>query len=154
MGSFISKDGVLHPMKERVVITNESGKTLTLSPEHFNPSVVGPGEATIYNGPDRGAVQQLGEAKETTLGIDIHEDVDLIQRARDFGYKDLDEYLKVKGYNKEKSEAQFKLKASVIGTHELPKRIEESKLLGGGSPELGDKAYGGFGTLRFAKNGK
>jgi len=128
--NYVSKDGVFYPAKEYAVL----------------PHLAGTGKE-IYKGPDRAALFELFKAGVETFGIDFHKDPQIIERVKQLGYKDVDEYAEAHGYDKEKSEAAFKLKAEVVSKHELPKKIEEVKKLGGGTDTSGQgqDTYGGFG---------
>ncbi len=81
---------------------------------------------------------------------------DLINRARQLGYKDVDEYARIMGYDKEKSEAVFKEKAAVIEKHKEPERKPETPMLGGGKDfsGQGNDKLGGFGTPPSGKTEK
>jgi len=146
---YISKDGQWHPKMERVALKNNSDKTIK------NPSKEGskyageniaPGEDYIYEGPDRASLFELFKEKVEKFGQDFHHDIELISRVKQLGYKDVDEYAEVMGYDKEKVEAEFKKNASVISKHELPKKVKAIKELGGGKDTAGDAhMYGGYG---------
>lgn len=153
MASFVSKDGVWYPGKERVSLKNISGKVLTNPSSEgskFHGEVVQPGDDFIYEGPDRAAMFHLFKEKVDTLGQDFHSNPDMIHMARQFGYKDVNAYAKAVGYDKEKVEADFQAKASVIAKHELPKRAKETMIMGGGQDSSGSGAdvIGGFGDER------
>ena len=153
MPNWISKDGVFHPAKEKVALVNNSKKAITNPSEEGTRGfgqIVEPGEPFIYEGPDRAAMFALFQAKQETLGMDFHTDADLINRVRQLGYKSVDEYAKVMGYDKVKVEEDFKAKASVIVKHDLPQRVKELNIMGGGSDTSGSGAdiIGGFGEER------
>lgn len=130
MSRFISKDGVWHPAKEKVALTNH--KT---------------GEPYIYDGADRAALFELFQQKVETLGQDFRFDSDLLNRIRQLGYKDVEEYLKFIGYNKEKVEADFKKNATMVSRHELPEKVAAIEKMGGGTDTSGqgNDIPGGFG---------
>jgi hypothetical protein len=153
MGSWISKDGVLYPAKERVSLKNISGKVLT------NPSAEGskyfgeqvqPGDDFIYEGPDRAAMFLLFKEKVDTLGQDFRHNPDMIGLARQFGFKDVNAYAKSVGYDKAKVEEEFLKKASVVAKHDLPAKAKEILIMGGGQDSSGGGAdiIGGFGEER------
>jgi len=142
MPNYVSKDGVWYPAKEKVGLINTSGKE-----KEVDGKKVAPGEPYIYEGPDRAALFELFKAKVETFGVDFRTDPELINRVRQLGYKSVDEYAKIMGYDKEKIEKEFKKNASVVTKHELPKKVEAVKTLGGGKDFAGqgqDK-FGGFG---------
>lgn len=130
MPRWISKDGIWYPAKEHAVLPHLSGT-----------------DREIYDGPDRAALLQLFLEKRETLGQNFRFDPDLINRTRQLGYKTVDEYAKAMGYDKEQVEKDFDEKASVVTKHELPKKVEAIKKLGGGQDTSGqgNDAYGGFG---------
>ena len=127
---WVSKDGVWHPAKEHVVLPHLAGT-----------------KNEVYDGPDRAALFELYKVKKETLGHDFRKDADLINRVRQLGYESVDEYAKAMGYDQEKVEQEFKEKASSVTKHELPKRVEAIKTLGGGKDFAGqgEDRYGGFG---------
>ena len=130
MSRFISKDGVWHPAKEKVALVNR--KT---------------GEPFIYEGADRAALFELFQQKVETLGTDFRYDADLLNRIRQLGFKDIEEYLKFIGYDSEKVEAHFKKNASIINKHELPEKVAAIEKMGGGvdTSGQGNDIPGGFG---------
>jgi hypothetical protein len=143
MPTYISKDGMWYAAKEKVALQNITGKVKVV-----NGVEVLPGEPYIYEGPDRAALFELYKAGVETFGIDFHNDPELISRVRQLGYKTVDAYAKVMGYDKKKIEEAFIKNASVIQKHELPKRVADLDLMGGGKDFSGqgkDKK-GGFGT--------
>ena len=139
--SWISKDGVWHPAKEKVGLTNLSGKTKVIEGKKIKA-----GDPYVYEGPDRAALFELFKEKVETLGNDFKKDPDFLNRIRNLGFK-LDEYLQAVGYDAEKIEKDFKAKALKVQKHEIPEKIEAIETLGGGGDSSGggkDK-YGGFG---------
>ena len=128
--NWISKDGVWHPAKEHVVL----------------PHLVGT-EREVYDGPDRAALFILYKEKKETLGMNFRHDPELINRTRQLGFKSVDEYAKAMGYDKEKVEKNFEEKAAQVTKHELPKKVDAIKKLGGGrdTSGQGNDTYGGFG---------
>ena len=142
MPSYVSKDGIWYPAKEHVVLPHLSGT-----------------DKEVYDGPDRAAefelaqtfgVDEEGKPKEVTFGIDFRNDPDLINRARQLGYKDIMEYATAMGYDAGKSEKQFKEKAAEIIKHKEPVRKPEKIMMGGGIDTSGKGAnlIGGFGDER------
>ena len=149
MPRFISKDGVWHPEKEKIALKNISDETI-VNPSTEGKNVgeeVAPGDDFIYEGPDRAALFELFKAKVETLGQDFHHDMDLIQRVRNLGFKDVKSYAKLVGYDKEKVEEEFEKKASIVNKHELPKRVKAIDSLAGGRDTSGggQDRVGGFG---------
>jgi len=142
MPSYISRDGVWTPAQEKVALVNNETKPITI-----NGKEVGPGEPYIYEGPDRAAEFELYQSGEKTFGVEFWKDPDMIQRAKNLGYKDIFEYAKEMGWEKEKSEKDFEKKASVVQRHEPPKKSKAREIDGGGKDLSGGGAdvYGGFG---------
>ena len=132
---YISKDGVWHPMKEKVSLTNHSDKPI----EYPNGSgvFVQPGEPFIYEGPDRAAMFELFKAKQETFGMDFRKDPDLINRVRQLGYKSVEAYAKDIGYDEEQVKKDFEAKSSVVNMHELPERVAAIEVMSGGSDTSG-----------------
>lgn len=141
MPTWISKDGVWHPAKEKVGLTNLSGKTKTVDGKKVKP-----GEPYVYEGPDRAALFELYKEKVDTLGTEFISDPEFINRVRQLGFT-MEEYLKFVGYDKEKVEEEFKKKAAIVNKHEIPEKIEAIQTLGGGMDTTGmnPARYGGFG---------
>jgi len=142
MPSYISRDGVWHPAKEKVALVNHSKKDIEI-----NGETVKAGDPYIYDGADRAALFELYKEKVDTLGINFRQDPDLIARVRQLGYKSVDAYAKVVGYDKKKVDEDFEKNASVVNKHELPEKVEAIQTLGGGRDFAGqgmDK-HGGFG---------
>lgn len=149
MPQFVSKDGVWHPQKEKVALTNH-GKDFT---DPVTKLVIKKGEPYIYDGPCRAALYELWKidksGKTTTLGQDFRRAPDFIETWRKLGFKDADEYLAYVGYNKEESEKMFNEKAAKIAKHELPERVEALQIAGGGidTAGVGQDRFGGFGEM-------
>ena len=142
MPSWVSKEGVFFPAKEHAVLPHLSGT-----------------DKEIYDGPDRAAELELaqsfgvdkdGKPKEVTFGSHFRKDPDFINRVRQMGYKDIEEYLKDIGYDKEKAEKDFKEKAAEIVKHKEPERNPEPSMVGGGvdTSGKGGDLIGGFGGER------
>ena len=149
MPTYISKDGVFYPAKEKVGLVNRSNKTIT-NPSakwsEYHGKKIKPGEPFIYEGPDRASLFEFHKEKVETLGIDFKKDPEFINRIRQMGYT-VEEYLQAVGYNEENVEKDFKKKATVVTKHELPMQVKSIETLGGGADTAGqglDK-YGGFG---------
>ena len=146
MPNYVSKGGVWYPAKEKVGLTNLSGKT-----KEVDGKKVKHGDPYVYEGPDRAALFELYQidqsGKTTTLGQDFKTDPEFINRVRQLGFKDVDEYLKSVGYDPEQVEVEFKKKARVVNKHELPERVKEIETLGGGKDFSGQgkDVRGGFG---------
>ena len=130
MPSWISKGGVWEPAQERVVDPNA------------------PKGKEIYEGLDRAALEQLKEEGVTSLGNHFRMDPELQTRARQMGFKDVDEYLKTYGWDVKKAdEAYVKAKAEVVD-HKDPKKKPMVILPSGGDDESrsGKGRKGGFDT--------
>ncbi len=129
--------------KEKVALKNITGKVKVV-----NGIEVQPNDPYIYEGPDRAALYEFYKAGVETFGVDFHNDPELINRVRQLGYKSVDAYAKVMGYDKKKIEEAFNKNASVIQKHELPQRVADLDIEGGGKDFSGqgkDKK-GGFGV--------
>lgn len=150
MAGYVSKEGLWSPIKERVVLKNESDHPIT------NPSTDGkyvgdmvqPGEEFIYEGPDRAALYELWKAKEEHFGIDFRKSPEFLENIRKFNFKTEKEYLKFIGYDDKKAKEEFNKKASVVTKHELPVKVKALRELGGGKDfsGQGNDKYGDFGT--------
>jgi len=143
MSTFTSDEGVWHPAKEKVALTNHSGKTITLP----DGTKVKDGEPFIYSGPDRGALIELHERGEESLGSNFRTNPEFLQAIRNMGFQNVEEYLKSIGYDSESEKARFKKISSVVTKHELPKRAKMVKDMGGGQDTAGGglDRWGGFG---------
>jgi hypothetical protein len=130
MPSFISKGGVWEPAQERVVDPNA------------------PKGKEVYEGLDRAALDMLKNENVEHLGQDFRMDPELQTRARQMGFKSVDEYLKVNGYDKEKAEADYQAKKAVVNDHKDPKRKQAAIFPSGGDDESrsGKGRKGGFDT--------
>lgn len=129
MSTFISKEGKWIPAQERVVFPDaEPGKE-------------------VYTGPDRAAVYDLKAAGVEFFGQPIAMNTELLVRAKQMGFKDTDEYLAAYGYDKEKADAAFKIKAAIVNTHKNPEPKTATRFEGGGFDvsRQGADVYGGFG---------
>lgn len=142
MPKYHSKAGVWHPAKEKVGLTNLSGKVKVV-----NDKEVQPGEPYVYEGPDRAALFELFLAKVETFGQDFRKNPEFLQAIRNQGFNNVDEYLKFVGYDEKMVEEEFQKKASVVNKHELPERVKSIETLGGGGDTTGTAKprYGGFG---------
>lgn len=142
MPRYISKGGEWHPAKEKVGLTN-----ITKTTKEVDGKEIAPGEPYVYEGPDRAALFELHKEKVNKFGKNFRSDPDFIARVRQLGFDSIDKYLKAIGYDEEKVDADFKKKASTVTKHELPKKVEAIKSLGGGqdSSGQGNDKYGGFG---------
>ena len=141
MPSYISKMGVLVPAKEHAVLPHLSGTS-----------------NEVYDGPDRAAEAELAQAhgvdengkpKQGYFGIHYKNDPDMIMRARQLGYKSVDEFAAAMGYTDTIAEADAKIieKLKIVNNYKEPIRKEGSNKLGGGTDTSGqgnDKP-GGFG---------
>lgn len=142
MPRFVSKDGVWFPAKEKVSLTNITDKVKVVDGKEIEP-----GDPYIYEGPDRAAEFELFQAGVKNFGIHFKDDPDLINRARQLGYKDVAEYAKAVGYDAEKVRQEFEKNAAVVTKHELPERKEGIKTFGGGRDfsGQGNDVPGAFG---------
>ena len=142
MPTYISKEGTWYPAKEKVSLVDHKG-------------VDGrqPGEPYIYEGPDRGALFELWKAGVDKFGMDFRFDSDFINRVRQLGFKNVDEYLKFVGYDEKKAQESADKKATIVTHHEIEKKVKAIKELGGGQDTSGQgrDAYGGFGKAPDVK---
>lgn len=150
MPTFVSNQGKWYPAKEMVGLTNV-GKT----PIKYKGRTINPGEPFVYKGPDREAVKMLHEAGEEHLGTDFRRDPEFLQAVRNMGFQSgeqgVKDYLDAIGYDEAKEKKKFEERASVVKSHELPKKAEEIRELGGGRDTTGNKnndLIGGFGDER------
>ena len=162
MSSWVTDEkGLWHPAKEKVGLVNRSGKTIKVKSKDREGKEfvqdIAPGEPYVYEGPDRAALFELWQldktGKTTTVGEDFRRNTEFLEsyaKARNaFGFASVQEYLDYLGYDEKKVKEEFALKASVINKHEMKERIEEIKMLGGGSDTATGKQlqYGGFGNV-------
>jgi hypothetical protein len=153
VANWVSKDGILYPAKERVSLKNNSGKVL-INPSakwsKFAGEEVQSGDDFIYEGEDRAALFTLFKDKVEVLGQDFHKSIEMVNLARQLGYKDVAAYAKAVGYDVEQAQKNFDERASVTAKHELPARAKEVMRMGGGADTTGGGAdiIGGFGDER------
>lgn len=169
MSNWISdENGRWHPAKETAGLINISDKPIVVeisddSGKKFTKTVA-PGAPYTYEGPDRAAMFQWWEenGKPTfeqikampegsiTMGDDFKSNTEFMEQYAKFrnmfGFKDVEEYLKYLGFDKDKAHKRFQEKASVVAKHDLPNRIPEIKKLGGGKDYSSghQHIYGGF----------
>lgn len=149
MPSYISHEGVMYPAKERVGLTNHSDKAIK---HPTTNEMIEPGDPYIYEGPDRAAMYELylsdKSGKTTTFGQHFSQNTDFLQMVRNLGFSNKEEYLKFIGYDVEENKKNFDKRAAIINKHELGKRVEAVRMLGGGKDYgAGGKnnRYGGMG---------
>ena len=128
MPSWISKGGIWEPAIERAVI----GKR---------------GEEHIYEGPDRAAMEELKNAGVTSFGQHYSQDPEMIMRARQLNYKDVEEYLSMYNYNKADADKAYEVAKATLVTHADPPKKVSVKTVGGGA----DTAGGAGRTGAFGK---
>jgi hypothetical protein len=128
MPSWISKGGVWEPALERVVDPNA------------------PKGQEIYEGKDRAALEQLKEEGVTNLGMHFRLDPELQTRARQMGFKNVDEYLKTYGWDVVKANEDYEKKKLVVEEHKDPKKVSPVIPRSGGDDESrsGKGRKGGF----------
>jgi hypothetical protein len=142
MPSYISKGGVLVPAKEHAVLPHLSGTS-----------------NEVYDGPDRAAEKELAEAygvdengkpKQGYFGIDYRHDPDMIMRARQLGYKSVDEFAAAMGYTDtpEEAAAEIAKKEKIVNDYKVSaKKVSEGKLGGGTDTSgQGNDKMGNFGN--------
>lgn len=135
MGSWVSKLGQWFPKQEYFV--NQKAK---------------PGENPVYQGPDRGAMEYLNEQGVESIGTPYNADGELVMRARQLGFKDVDEYLKVAvpgGFDKKAQLEKSEKEQQKLEVHETPERKNPTKFVGGGRDyaNQGKDRFGGIGSL-------
>ena len=137
MPRYISKDGVWYAAKEKVSLIDHKGTDGRQ-----------PGEPYIYEGPDRAALLEFFRAGVEHFGVDFHHDPELLHRVRQLGFKNVAEYAKSVGYDKEKVEKDFDEKAAKVSKHEIPKKVKAIEIMGGGTDTSGggQDRLGGFGA--------
>jgi hypothetical protein len=148
--NFVSILGKAVPAKERVILINESGKVLT------NPSApyskyageeVAPGAQFIYEGPDRRACFELWQAGVEHFGQDFRKSPEFLQMLRSLEFKNEKEYFKFMGIDVDEEKKRAEEKADLVNMHELPKKVEAIRALGGGRDTSGggQDRFGDFG---------
>lgn len=133
MPSYISKDGKMTPMRERVSYTDANG------------------DPHIYDGPDRAACAYMEEQgidpKEGYLGMHFSEDSEIIERAHD-KHKNIEDFTKQKIYTDKKRNEHFNKNSERVINHKLPERKPyKQKGISGGQNTAGGSGHlkGGFG---------
>lgn len=148
MSTWISKNGVQVPAKEKVALVNDTGKTIIV-----DGKPVAPGEPYIYEGPDRAATEYLKSEGVTHLGRNFWEDPELIGRVRQIHQCSMKEYMDMMGYNEKTTEDEFNKKLSEVNLHKETPRKSGSKFNSGGRNTAGNSGHieGDFGDLADAK---
>jgi len=148
MGTWISKNGVMVPAKEKVGLVNNTGKTITVDGKQ-----VAPGEPYVYEGPDRSATEYLKEQGVESLGRNFWEDPELIGRVRQIHNCSIKEYMEMMGYNEKTTVDEFNKKLSEVVLHKDPPRKSGNKFNSGGRNTAGNSGHyeGDFGDLADAK---
>lgn len=155
MPTFVSNKGVWYPAKEKIGLVYKGKKSIPkdkLSKSIvINGDVLRPGDPFIYDGADRAALQMLQEEGVETLGKDFRRDPEFLQAVRNMGFNSVLEYLKHIGYDDEAEEKKFQEKAAQVEAHEIPARVEEIEVMGGGKDFAGggNDIIGGFGEERL-----
>jgi hypothetical protein len=128
MPSWVSKGGIWEPAQERVVDPNA------------------PRGKEVYEGLDRAALEQLKEEGVNSLGQSFRLDPELQTRARQMGFKDVDEYLKTYGWDIKKAEEDYLKKKSQVNEHKEEVRRQAPVFRSGGDDESmqGKGRKGGF----------
>ena len=129
MGTWISKDGIQTPSKEKVALTDP--KT---------------GEPFIYEGPDRSATEYLKEQGVPFIGQHFSKDPEIIMRARQLNMS-VEEFCQTAYYTEEMRKKDQAEKEKVVNTHQEPTRKQSSKFNSGGKNTAGTSGHleGGFG---------
>lgn len=133
MPSYVSKDGVWKPAKEKVGITNSKG------------------EPDIYEGDDRAALEEIkaGNVESKPFWLDT----EWVNRVRQLHNMSMEEYMKSVGFDKETSNQEFEKKIKEVNTHKDSPRKPGSKFASGGKNTAGNSGHleGDFGDLADAK---
>ncbi len=134
MPSYVSKDGICKPAKEKVALYDEKG------------------EPYIYEGPDRAATQVLKDQGVDHLGMPFYEDNQVIQAAHDKKMT-VEQFTRQNEHTKEKREKDYKERASKLVTHRPLPRKPAKRQQGGGRNTAGTSGHvdGGFGDFNDAK---
>lgn len=146
MPTYDSNMGEWHAAIENIVLTNKSEKPIEYKGKEYKK-----GQSFIYEGPDRAALQEFfridKEGTVHTMGQKFTDDVEFLNRIRQNGHKDMNAYLKHIGFDREKTEKDFKKRQGTINAHELPEQIKGIESLGSGVDTSGggQDRYGGFG---------
>ena len=149
MPNFVSNRGKWSPAKEEIGLTNLSVNIIEYEGRKINP-----GQPFIYKGPCREALKMLHESGEEFLGTDFMHDPEFRQAVRNQGFENIEEYLKHIGYDEKKDEEKFKERTATVKAHEIPKKVKEILVMGGGKDFSGEKAndvVGGFGDQKVRK---
>ena len=147
--TFISNKGKWVPAKEEIGLVNKSDKVI-----EYNGEKIQPGQPFIYKGADREALKVLHNAKVEYLGTDFRQDPEFLQAVRNQGFNTVDDFLKNMGYDEEADTKKFEERAAVVKAHDIPKKVNEINVLGGGRDMSGNKdndAVGGFGDEKLRK---
>lgn len=116
MPSWISKFGKWTPAKEYVV----------------DPKA--PKGKEVYEGPDRAALLELKIADQEFLGEDYRMNSDLIIKARQLGYTDVDKFLKeVYNVDRASMEKKNEILDKIVVDHKDAPRVKAIKQEGGGT---------------------
>lgn len=139
MPRYNSRLGIWNPAKERVVMPHA------------------PKGKEIYEGPDRAALWEMQKAglinekgeKIGDMGMYCKTDPDLIIKAKNAGFPNVDEYLSIFGYDEKKAVEQFDKVHGLTIEHNAKQVKEALREMGGGSDTTGNKENdypGDFGT--------
>ena len=142
MGTWVSKNGVQVPAREKVALVNNTDKTIIVDGKS-----VGPGEPYIYEGPDRSATEYLKENSVEYLGRPWFEDPEVIGRIRQIHNCSIKEYMDMTGYDEKTTLAEVEKKLSEFVLHSTPVRKPGQRQRSGGADSTGSgKNYeGNFG---------
>lgn len=128
MSSWISNGGIWNPAKE------------------YSVDPKAPKGKEIYEGPDRGAIEELQAQGVTHLGKNFKTDPEFIVRVRQLGFNSVDDYLKVIGYDEEKARTLYEKQLAEVNAHKDPEQKPAVNEIGGGIDTAGGKLTrkGGF----------
>ena len=136
MARFISVDGKWKPAKERTSLVNTGEEAIEANDEQVQP-----GEDYIYIGDDRDALKILKESGGE-LGVDFRHDPDFLQRIRNIGCKEPEEFIRLYQGDINRAKANLEKEEKKVNSHRLPPRKK------GINVHTGDESIkGGFGEI-------
>lgn len=151
MPSFTSNKGVWYPARETIGLVYHGDKEILKEdlPKGvtINSDVLKKGQPFLYDGPDRAALGVLAERKVESFGRDFRHDPEFLQAVRNMGFSSVEDYLKHVGYDEKADQKKYKEKTAKVRAHEIPQRVAEIKVMGGGrdTSDGAQHRYGGFG---------
>ena len=133
MPSYISKDGLWKPAKEKAAITNSKG------------------EPEIYEGDDRAALAEI--AAGNVESKPFWKDTEWTARIRQLHNMSMEEYMKSVGFDETTSNEVFEKKIKEVNLHKDAPRKPATKFPSGGKNTAGGGSLDGdFGDLADGKS--